>query len=63
MHFTYNAFRELSIELDELRVERIAVALCPHTAWCPKLLDHVLVQEPSMPMDAVYTREPLFHIG
>ena len=49
-----------SMELDELLLERGAVALCPHTTWRAQLLDHVRVPEAGMRTNKVnmYVRAP-----
>ena len=48
------------MELDELLLERGAVALCPHTTWRAQLLDHVRVPEAGMRTNKVnmYVRAP-----
>ena len=48
------------MELDELRLERGVVTLCPHTTWRAQPLAHVLVPEAGIRTGAVHTRSRRF---
>jgi len=46
----------IGVDLDELRLERGPVALCPHTTWRAELFRHVLVPEAAIRTGAVHAR-------